>query len=143
MTTEQHAALLSELIRIRETLESRPAAKPAPSQSSAPRNSDEVPLPTEIIADAGEVAVHFGKNQGVPIKSLSDKSVAWYAQDQEPKLRNDGTPFPPREADLRLRNACRTYLHAKRGTAAVISQLASTSKPVTKSAPVDDENVPF
>lgn len=142
MTTEQHTALLSELIRIREALESRPAAKVAPSQSSTPRSTDEIPLPTEIIADAGEVEVHFGKNQGVPIKSLSDKSVAWYAQDQEPKLRSDGKPFPPRDSDVRLRNACRTYLHAKRGTASVVSQISFAPSPA-KSAPVDDENVPF
>ena len=127
----------AELVRIREALEARPYAVGAPAAkpaSSFPK-SDEVPMPTEVIADAGNVQVHFGKNKGVALSSLSERSVAWYAQEPEPRLGNNGKPFPPRPEDVLLRNAARTIIHQKRGT------LPSAAVPTAPS--VNEEHVPF
>lgn len=127
----------AELVRIREALEARPFASGAPAAkpaSSFPK-SDEVPLPTEIIEDAGSVQVHFGKNKGVALSSLGDRSVAWYAQEPEPRIGNNGKPFPPRPEDVLLRNAARTLIHQKRGT------LPSAAVPTAPS--VNEEHVPF
>jgi hypothetical protein len=128
----------AELVRIREALEARPFASGAPAAKPAAPRSEEVPMPTEIIEDAGSVQVHFGKNKGVALSSLGDRSVAWYAQEPEPRLGNNGKPFPPRPEDVLLRNAARTLIHQKRGTlpsAAVPTAPAATS--------VNEEHVPF
>ena len=127
----------AELVRIREALEARPYASGAPAAkpaSSFPK-SDEIPMPTEIIEDAGNVQVHFGKNKGVALSSLGDRSLAWYAQEPEPRLGNNGKPFPPRPEDVLLRNAARTLIHQKRGT------LPSAAVPTAPS--VNEEHVPF
>ena len=138
MNTEQFTALHSELVRIREALEYRPvAAAPAaaaPAKAYKPI-SNEVPMPTEVIAEAGEVEVHFGKNKGVKIATLQEKSLLWYAQDPEPRLNSKGEPFPPRAEDVRLRNAVRTLIHQRRGTIPDMS-------PVLKAEPISEE-VPF
>jgi len=130
----------AELVRIREALEARPYASGAPAAkpaSSFPK-SDEIPMPTEIIEDAGNVQVHFGKNKGVALSSLGDRSVAWYAQEPEPRLGNNGKPFPPRPEDVLLRNAARTIIHQKRGT------IAGAAVPTTPAATsVNEEHVPF
>ena len=128
----------AELIRIREALESRPFAAGAPPAKPAPARSDEVPMPTEIIADAGNVQVHFGKNKGVALSSLSERSVAWYAQEPEPRIGSNGKPFPPRPEDVLLRNAARTLIHQKRGT--LPSAAVTSSAPV---ATIDDGDVSF
>lgn len=133
----------AELIRIREALEARPFASGAPAAKPAPSfpKSDEVPMPTEIIADAGSVQVHFGKNKGVALSTLGERSVAWYAQEPEPRIGNNGKPFPPRPEDVLLRNAARTLIHQKRGTlpsAAVTQPTASVTV-----AQIDEEHVPF
>ena len=139
MNTEQFTALHSELVRIREALESRPvAAAPAaaaPAKAAYKPISNEVPMPTEVIADAGEVEVHFGKNKGVKIATLQEKSLLWYAQDPEPRLNSKGEPFPPRAEDVRLRNAVRTLIHQRRGT---IPDMSPVLKP--DAAP---EEIPF
>jgi len=127
----------AELIRIREALEARPFASGAPAAKPASPRSDEVPMPTEIIADAGNVQVHFGKNKGVALSSLGDRSVAWYAQEPEPRLGNNGKPFPPRAEDVLLRNAARTIIHQKRGT------IAGAAVPTAPVANIDEGNVPF
>ena len=129
----------AELVRIREALEARPFASGAPAAKPAPTSTktDEVPLPTEVIADAGNVQVHFGKNKGVALSSLGDRSVAWYAQEPEPRLGNNGKPFPPRPEDVLLRNAARTLIHQMRGT---LTSAAVPSAPVDN---IDSENVPF
>jgi hypothetical protein len=130
----------AELIRIREALEARPFASGAPAAKPAPSfpKSDEVPMPTEVIEDAGNVQVHFGKNKGVALSSLGDRSVAWYAQEPEPRLGNNGKPFPPRPEDVLLRNAARTIIHQKRGT------LPSAAVPTAPVATfVNEEHVPF
>ena len=129
----------AELVRIREALEARPFASGAPAAkpaSSFPK-SDEVPLPTEIIEDAGSVQVHFGKNKGVALSTLGDRSVAWYAQEAEPRIGNNGKPFPPRPEDVLLRNAARTIIHQKRGT------IAGAAVPTAPVATIDDGEVSF
>lgn len=139
MNTEQFTALHSELVRIREALESRPvAAAPAaaaPAKATYKPISNEVPMPTEVIAEAGEVEVHFGKNKGVKIGTLQEKSLLWYAQDPEPRMNSKGEPFPPRAEDVRLRNAVRTLIHQRRGTIPDMT-------PVLKPEPITEE-VPF
>jgi len=129
----------AELVRIREALEARPFASGAPAAkpaSSFPK-SDEIPMPAEIIEDAGNVQVHFGKNKGVALSSLGDRSVAWYAQEAEPRIGNNGKPFPLRPEDVLLRNAARTLIHQKRGT------LPSAAVPTAPVANIDEGNVPF
>ena len=128
----------AELIRIREALEARPFASGAPAAKPAALRSDEVPMPTEVIANAGEVQVHFGKNKGVALSSLSERSVAWYAQEPEPRIGNNGKPFPPRAEDVLLRNAARTIIHKKRGT--LPSAAVPSSDPI---ATIDDGDVSF
>ena len=128
----------AELIRIREALEARPFASGAPAAKPVAPRSDEVPMPTEVIANAGEVQVHFGKNKGVALSSLGDRSVAWYAQEPEPRIGNNGKPFPPRPEDVLLRNAARTIIHKKRGT--LPSAAVPSSDPV---ATIDDGDVSF
>jgi hypothetical protein len=129
----------AELVRIREALEARPFASGAPAAKPAPTSTktDEVPLPTEVIANAGEVQVHFGKNKGVALSSLGDRSVAWYAQEPEPRLGNNGKPFPPRPEDVLLRNAARTLIHQKRGT------IAGAAVPTAPAANIDEGDVSF
>ena len=135
----------AELVRIREALEARPFASGAPAAKPAAPRSEEVPIPTEVIADAGEVQVHFGKNKGVALSSLSERSVAWYAQEPEPRIGNNGKPFPPRAEDVLLRNAARTIIHQKRGTIPAVT--APTKIPadseVTTIMSVNEEHVPF
>ena len=125
----------AELVRIREALEARPYATGAPAAKPAAPRSEEVPMPAEIIDDAGSVQVHFGKNKGVALSTLSERSVAWYAQEAEPRIGNNGKPFPPRPEDVLLRNAARTLIHQKRGT------LPSAAVPTAPS--VNEEHVPF
>jgi hypothetical protein len=127
----------AELIRIREALEARPYASGAPAAKPAAARSEEVPMPTEVIADAGNVQVHFGKNKGVALSSLGDRSVAWYAQEPEPRIGNNGKPFPPRAEDVRLRNAARTLIHQKRGT------IAGAAVPTAPVATIDEGDVSF
>ena len=131
----------AELIRIREALEARPFASGAPAAKPVAPRSDEVPMPTEVVPDAGNVQVHFGKNKGVALCSLGDRSVQWYSQDAEPRLDSAGKAFPPRSEDVRLRNAARTYLHQKRGTlpSAVVPQPTASATV----AQIDEEHVPF
>ena len=133
MTTEQHHEILTELRAIRAALESKPrAVQPAATIKIATPGT--LPAPDIEIADAGSVQIHFGKNAGTPISSLSDKQLLWYGADREPQLKNDGTPFPPRAEDTLLKNACRTvWMQRKSGAPIVLA-----------SQPADDgENVPF
>ena len=133
----------AELVRIREALEARPyaAGAPAAKPASSFAKTDEVPMPTEVIPNAGDVQVHFGKNKGVALSSLGDRSVAWYAQEPEPRLDSSGKPFPPRAEDVLLRNAARTIIHQKRGT--LMNAAVQPPKASVTVASVDDENVPF
>jgi hypothetical protein len=117
MTTEQYQELILEIRAIRSALTqgTKPAA-PAAASKPAASGPAEIPPPSEIIDNPGAVCVHFGKNKGRPLADLGAKSIEWYAQEPEPRLRTDGTPFPPRAEDLLLRNAARTIVHQGRGT---------------------------
>jgi hypothetical protein len=133
MTTEQHTELLTELRAIRAALEAKPRA--AQATTAAPTATpNTLPLPAVEILNAGDVQIHFGKNTGTPLSALSDKQLLWYGADRPEQLKKDGTPFAPREADVLLKNACRT----------VWQQRVSGAPIVLASQPADDgENVPF
>ena len=136
MTTEQFTEILTELRAIRAALE-----KPKPMLSLTPATTatatpNTLPLPAVEIVDAGSVQVHFGKNAGTPISSLTDKQLLWYGADRPAQLRKDGTPFPPREVDVQLLNACRTLWHQRKSGAPI----ALTSQPA---ATDDGESIPF
>ena len=95
-----------------------------------------MPMPADIIIDAADLQIHFGKNKGRTLGSLSAKSLEWYASDKPPQLKNDGTPFALRPDDLRLLNAART-LHHKLG----LDSVPEIS--LMNQAPILDEEVPF
>ena len=135
MTTEQHHEILTELRAIRAALE-KPKPMLSLTATTATATPNSLPLPAIEIADAGSVQVHFGKNAGTPLSALSDKQLLWYGADRPAQLRKDGTPFPPREADVQLLNACRTLWHQRKSGApiALVSQPAAAD---------DGENVPF
>ena len=135
MNNELLSEILTELRAIRAALE-----KPKPMLSLTPATAttatpDTLPLPTIEIVDAGSVLVHFGKNTGVPISQLTDKQLLWYGTERPASLKKDGTPFPPREADVQLLNACRTLWHQRKSGAPI----TLTSQP----AAADDENESF
>jgi hypothetical protein len=139
MTNEQLDEILIELRAIRAALEAKPrAATPATATTAttATATPNTLPLPTIEIVDAGSVPVHFGKNTGVPISQLTDKQLLWYGSERPASLKKDGTPFPPREADIQLLNACRTLWHQRKSGApmALVSQPATTD---------NGENLPF
>ena len=137
MTPEQCNELLTELRAIRAALQKPAGAStPAPTATATP---DTLPRPDQIIEGADQVAVHFGKNAGTPLSALSDKQLLWYGADREPQLKNDGTPFSPRQQDTTLKNACRTVWHQRQG-----SIPAPAPKPApAQSAELADEEVPF
>lgn len=138
MTNEQYQELILEIRAIRSALTqgTKPAA---PAAASKPTTSGQavIPQPGEIIENPGAVQVHFGKNKGRALADLGAKSVEWYAQEPEPRLRTDGSPFPPRAEDLLLRNAARTIVHQNRGT------LTGATKLVLKDDINVSEQVPF
>jgi hypothetical protein len=132
MTPIQHDELLTELRAIRAALEK---PKPMLSLTNASTSSaTSLPPPDQVIEGAASVTVHFGKNKGVAIGSLSEKQLLWYGADREPQLKNDGTPFPPRAEDTLLKNACRTLWH---------DRVAGAATYVAASAPTGSDEVPF
>ena len=135
MNNELLTEILIELRAIRAALEAKPRATPAPA-TTATATPDTLPLPAIAIADAGSVPVHFGKNTGVPISQLTDKQLLWYGTERPASLKKDGTPFPPREADVQLLNACRTLWHQRKSGAAI----ATAPKPAATDG---GENLPF
>jgi hypothetical protein len=134
MTLEQHNEILIELRAIRAALETKPRAVATAPSVKAPSTTS-LPPPDQVIEGAASVTVHFGKNSGVPIGSLTEKQLLWYGADRAPSLKNDGTPFPPRESDTLLKNACRTLWHARIAGTAVAFTADST--------PSGDETIPF
>ena len=122
-------AIHQELVAIRQLLaetkqaQSRPAPARATSSSSSSSYSgggsgveEVIPQPTEVVPNAGDVQVHFGKNNGVALSKLSERSLSWYATEQPPRLDSSGKPYPPRPQETTLRNAARTLWHQNRGT---------------------------
>jgi hypothetical protein len=137
--------ILTELIAIRQLLERAIAAPPAARPAApAPAGQVAIPQPSQLVADPGAVCVHFGKNAGQPLSALNDRSVEWYAAPKEPRLGNNGKPFPPRPADEQLANAARQLYHAKRGTLVGKAPVAEMSfAPGTAKPETVDENIPF
>ena len=142
ITDTQFDELLLELREIRLAIQSRTASKPtAPAPTTTfNRTPDSLPMPSVVIQNAGETAVHFGKNAGVPIGQLNDKQLLWYGADREPLLKKDGTPFPPREADVLLQNACRTLWHQRQRT---LPGSAAAPALDQEAVLISDEEVPF
>lgn len=143
MTNEQFTELMAELRTLRAVISAKQSleASAPKAQIAIPVRtaSGEIPMPSEVIDNAETVEVHFGKNKGVHLGSLSPKSLEWYAQEPEPKLKRDGTPFSSRTEDIFLRNAARTIIHQKRGTLPL-----PASKPVLQSPPaMNSEDIPF
>lgn len=134
ITNEQFSEIISALRGIQTALEARQPTIPAQTRPSAAAGAVLIPMPSEIIADASSFEIHFGKNKGRTLGSLSAKSLEWYAADKPAQMKNDGTPFALRPEDLRLLNAART-LHHK------LASLAPTS--VISQAPALEEEVPF
>lgn len=124
---------------IKASLDARQPAIPAQSRPIVAPGTVIIPMPTQIIPDAAHFQIHFGKNKGRELGTLSAKSLEWYASDKPPQLRNDGTPFPPRSEDLQLLNAART-LHHRLGAAAPVSTVATLLMNPTTDA---DDNLPF
>jgi len=129
------------------------AATSSSSYASSGGGADEVILqPTEVIPNAGDVQVHFGKNNGVALSKLSERSLSWYATEQPPRLDGSGKPYPPRPQETTLRNAARTLWHQNKGTLgqpdapkSAGATSAMTPAVATESAAhlSDEENVPF
>ena len=137
MTQEQYQELILEIRAIRSALTqgTKPAA-PAAASKPAASGPAVIPPPAEIIENPGAVCVHFGKNKGRPLADLGAKSIEWYAQEPEPRLRTDGTPFPPRAEDLLLRNAARTIVHQGRGTLPAGKRVLKDDINATEQVPV-------
>ena len=134
MTTEQYNEIIVELRAIRSALQIKPFTAAQPAASTSRATPGDLPPPAIEIADAGSVQIHFGKNAGTPISSLSDKQLLWYGADRPEQLKKDGSPFAPREADVLLKNACRTLWQQRKSGAPI----------VLASQPADDgDNVPF
>lgn len=127
MNDELLKAIHLELVAIRQLLADGKAApaRTTPARASSPASSasrpnsgdaEVVPQPSEIIANPGDVQVHFGKNNGVALSQLGERSLSWYAQEQAPRLDSSGNPYPARPQEITLRNAARTLWHQNRGT---------------------------
>jgi hypothetical protein len=112
--------ILAELTAIRLLLAAQGTARPtAPAQAAtAPSTDGPPPQPTTLVAEPGDVQVHFGKNNGVPLSQLGEKSLLWYAHPKPPRLDSAGKPYPPRPQDVALENAARQLWHTQAGTLA-------------------------
>ncbi len=157
MSEELLKAIHQELVSIRKLLaegKSAPASRSAPSRATTSTSSsssfsrsgdEEIPQPTEIVANAGDVQVHFGKNNGVALSKLGERSLSWYAQEQAPRLDSSGNPYPPRPQEITLRNAARTLWHQNRGTLGnvVATKPAPGEFAESSSHPSDEEALPF
>lgn len=129
--------VLAELTAIRLLLASQVRSTasvltPATPNNSSTAGSDVIPQPNPImdLAEAQSVEVHFGKNKGLALGTLSERSLSWYATEQPPRLDSAGKPYPARTQEITLRNAARTVYHTRAGT--LVSAPASV-----------DEEVPF
>lgn len=145
MTNEQFSELVAILRDFTSTQadiyralsETRQPAIASKTRPSVAAGAVLIPMPAEIVADAASVEIHFGKNKGRTLGTLSPKSLEWYAADKPPQLKNDGTPFAPRPDDVRLLNAARTLHHR-------LAPMAAAQTVVLKSAPAaGDDGLPF
>jgi len=129
MTDIQHQELLTslnaqltELKAIRALLASKPAAAApaaAVAQTATQTPEGPPPQPDSVVENAASVVIHYGKNNGIALGALSERSLSWYASVKTPKLDNSGKPFDPRPADVALEQAARTLWHTQKGTLAV------------------------
>ena len=154
MNEEILKAIHEELVGIRQLLaetkqaqaRSTPARTTSPSSTSTSGDTPP-PQPTEVVADPGEVQVHFGKNTGIALSKLSERSLSWSAQEQAPRLDSSGNPYPVRPQEITLRNAARTLWHQNRGTlgqADAPKAAPEAVPPAESSAHLSDEdNIPF
>ncbi len=153
-------AIHQELVAIRQLLaegKSAASARSTPARTStsasAPTSSYSgggdapIPQPTEIVPNAGEVQVHFGKNNGVALSKLGERSLSWYAQEQAPRLDSTGNPYPARPQEITLRNAARTLWHQNKGTlgapGATIPLPTEAFAEPAAAHPSDEEALPF
>lgn len=142
--TEFYTSALEELKAIRELLARAPVLQPAQSRaassSSGSRDEEPPPMPNRIWPNAEAFMVPFGKNQGKALGELADNSLSWYCKDPEPKLDSSGRPYPPRQADMELRQAARTVYHRRKG--AIPKDEAAPAYPSGAGADLD-KDVPF
>jgi hypothetical protein len=148
-------AIHEELVGIRQLLleakQAQSRGTPArststPSTYSSGGGDEPVPQPAEIVANPGDVQVHFGKNNGVPLSKLSERSLSWYAQEQAPRLDSSGKPYPARPQETTLRNAARTLWHQNRGTLAGAGAPKADPAAVPTETPAhlsDEDSIPF
>ena len=157
-----HEELVSIRTLLTEATKSPPRSAPvrAPSTATSYASSgggmggDEIiPQPTEVVPNAGDVQVHFGKNNGVALAKLSERSLSWYATEQPPRLDSSGKPYPARPQETTLRNAARTLWHQNKGTLGQADGVKSATAGVSAPAAAElaavapthpsDEEVPF
>lgn len=124
-------SIRDELVAIRELLAERPAASTSGTARSSGQVAGEPPQPTSLIENPGDVQVHFGKNNGVALSALSERSLAFYASVKEPRLDSSGKPFPPRPQDVKLENAARQLYHQQKGTLGGGTPETRTERPAT------------
>ena len=136
MTQEQFSELIEILHGIRSALEERQPAIASQLRPSVAAGAVLIPMPSEIVQDASGVEIHFGKNKGRTLGSLSAKSLEWYASEKPAQMKSDGTPFALRPDDLRLLNAARSLHHRLVPAAPAVTLVLSQ-------APALDEEVPF
>jgi len=77
MTTEQFDQLMTALRGIQTALDARQPAIPAQSRPIAAAGPVLIPMPTQIVPDAQHFQIHFGKNKGRELGTLSAKSLEW------------------------------------------------------------------
>lgn len=146
-------SILQELVGIRQLLaegaktpsRSTPARTSTASTSVGGGGDEPIPQPTEIVSNPGDVQVHFGKNNGVPLSKLGERSLSWYAQEQAPRLDSSGNPYPARPQETTLRNAARTLWHQNRGTLGKADAVKPAPEAFVESSshPSDEEALPF
>ena len=139
--------ILGELTAIRLLLAARPVASAPTQTATAPTYAQSTassdgppPQPSQVVADAGNVQVHFGKNSGKALSELSERSLSWYAAEQPPRLDSSGKAYPPRQQEITLRNAARTLWHTRAGTLGVSAEVKAAPAKVADGV---EENVPF
>jgi len=140
--------ILTELRAMRGEINARRSATPAPAASPTlvGKTGEDIPQPSFAVEQPELVTVHFGKNAGVEIGKLTEKSLGWYCLEPEARIGNNGKPFPPREADVNLRNAARLLWHERRGTLKANLFEAQPKPTAPTEAQLDaefNESVPF
>jgi hypothetical protein len=136
--------ILTELRAMRaELIAKREAPIPATSRTLTGKTGEDIPQPSFAIEQPELVTVHFGKNAGVEIGKLSEKSLGWYCLEPEPRIGNNGKPFPPREADVNLRNAARLLWPSRSGTLKTEPQNKPTAPTEAQLDAEFNESVPF